>query len=104
MRWGLFAILAGTTAVSATALWLLVPETKGLALEEVGAAWDTHWLWGRCWRRDAAEPGEGAGSGDEEAAGAAAGRLPVARTAAAAAAAAAEAGAAARKQRGTAAA
>lgn len=29
------------------ALWLLVPETRGLPLEEVHLAWADHWLWGR---------------------------------------------------------
>jgi len=25
----------------------MVPETRGLPLEEVHLAWGTHWLWGR---------------------------------------------------------
>ncbi|KAF8058939.1 STP5 [Scenedesmus sp. PABB004] len=46
-RWGLFLIFAGATAAGSLALWLLVPETRGLPLEEVHLAWEAHWLWGR---------------------------------------------------------
>lgn len=46
-QWGLFAIMAGLTAAGALALWLLVPETQGLALEEVHLAWARHWFWRR---------------------------------------------------------
>jgi hypothetical protein len=39
--------MAGLTAAGALALWLLVPETQGLALEEVHLAWARHWFWRR---------------------------------------------------------
>lgn len=44
-RWGLFLIFAGCTAAGSLALWLLVPETKGLPIEEVHLAWASHWFW-----------------------------------------------------------
>lgn len=65
-RWGLFAILAGATAAGATALWLLVPETRGLALEEVHLAWRRHWLWGR-WEPEEEDDEEGEEEDDEDA-------------------------------------
>lgn len=44
-RWGLFLICASCTAALSLVLWLLVPETRGLPLEEVQLAWATHWFW-----------------------------------------------------------
>jgi hypothetical protein len=46
-EWGLFLIFAGCTAVGTLALFLLIPETRGLPLEEIHLAWASHWLWGR---------------------------------------------------------
>lgn len=46
-RWGLFLIFASCTALGVIALWLVVPETRGLELEQVHLAWESHWLWGR---------------------------------------------------------
>eukprot|EP00882_Tetradesmus_deserticola_P005801 GHRQ01006108.1.p3 GENE.GHRQ01006108.1~~GHRQ01006108.1.p3 ORF type:complete len:295 (+),score=146.36 GHRQ01006108.1:1382-2266(+) len=47
VEWGLFLIFAGCTAVGTVALFVLIPETRGLPLEEVHLAWANHWLWGR---------------------------------------------------------
>lgn len=46
-EWGLFLIFAGCTAVGTLALFVLIPETRGLPIEEVHLAWASHWLWGR---------------------------------------------------------
>uniref|UniRef100_A0A383VR92 Major facilitator superfamily (MFS) profile domain-containing protein n=1 Tax=Tetradesmus obliquus TaxID=3088 RepID=A0A383VR92_TETOB len=49
-EWGLFLIFAGCTAVGTLALFVLIPETRGLPIEEVHLAWASHWLWGRIQR------------------------------------------------------
>jgi hypothetical protein len=46
-EWGLFLIFAGCTAVGTVALFVLIPETRGLPLEEIHLAWANHWLWGK---------------------------------------------------------
>lgn len=58
-QWGLFLMFAGCTAVGSIALWMLVPETRGLPIEQVHLAWCQHWLWGgiQCVRERTAGPG-----------------------------------------------
>jgi hypothetical protein len=46
-QWGLFLIFAGCTAVGTVALFALIPETRGLPLEEIHLAWASRWLWGK---------------------------------------------------------
>lgn len=47
-RWSLFLIFVGCTATGSLLLWLLVPETRGLPIEEIHLAWASHWFWGQC--------------------------------------------------------
>lgn len=53
-------IFAGATAAGSLALWMLVPETRGLHIEQVHLVWRDHWLWGgmQCVRERTAGPGE----------------------------------------------
>lgn len=68
-RWGLFAIFAACTAAGALLLLALVPETRGLPLEEVHLVWATHWLWGRAGCAAPAVADAGTSGGVEAAAG-----------------------------------
>ncbi|KAI8473535.1 MAG: general substrate transporter [Monoraphidium minutum] len=66
-QWGLFLIFAGCTAAGTLLLWALVPETRGLPLEEVHLAWAGHWFWGgrACVRARMAAPAGGGGGAPE---------------------------------------
>ncbi len=48
MRFGVFFFFAGFVALMTTFVAAAVPETKGVPIEEVEAAFAWHWLWGPC--------------------------------------------------------
>ena len=47
MQWGTFLFFAGCVAVMTTCVALLLPETKGVPLEEVSRIWEQHPVWGK---------------------------------------------------------
>jgi hypothetical protein len=66
-RWVLFLIIGSATLAGVVALWALVPETRGVPLEEMHQVYERHWLWGRQHRREQREQREqrhGSGSRD----------------------------------------
>ncbi|KAF8662114.1 hypothetical protein HU200_056306 [Digitaria exilis] len=47
MRAGIFFFFAGWLAVMTAFVYLLLPETKGVPIEQVAGVWRAHWFWSR---------------------------------------------------------
>ena len=47
MRYGIFLFFAAWVVVMTTFVAALLPETKGVPLEEVSGLWRAHWFWKR---------------------------------------------------------
>ena len=47
MRAWLFFFFAGWIVVMTGFVYLFLPETKGMPIEQVGKVWREHWFWGR---------------------------------------------------------
>ncbi|XP_028790322.1 sugar transport protein 10-like [Neltuma alba] len=45
MKFGLFFFFAGFIAIMTVFIHLLLPETKGVPIEEMNLVWKSHWLW-----------------------------------------------------------
>lgn len=47
MKAGLFFFFAGWIVVMTAFAYLLLPETKGMPIEQIGKVWGEHWFWKR---------------------------------------------------------
>jgi len=47
LKFGLFYFFAGWMFVMTAFVALFLPETKGVAIEEMNLVWSQHWFWGR---------------------------------------------------------
>ncbi|KAG6549409.1 hypothetical protein Mapa_009128 [Marchantia paleacea] len=47
LKWGTFFLFAGFLAIMTVFVGLLLPETKGVPLEEMDLIWKRHWYWKR---------------------------------------------------------
>ena len=47
MRAWLFFFFAGWIVVMTVFVYLFLPETKGMPIEQIGKVWREHWFWGR---------------------------------------------------------
>ncbi|KAG0530440.1 hypothetical protein BDA96_05G186600 [Sorghum bicolor] len=47
MRAWLFFFFAGWIVVMTAFVYLFLPETKGMPIEQIGKVWRDHWFWGR---------------------------------------------------------
>lgn len=47
LKWGIFLLFGAAAVVMTVFVGLLLPETKGVPLEEVGDLWRAHWFWKR---------------------------------------------------------
>jgi len=47
LKWGIFLFYAGFDATAGIFSLLLVPETKGVPIEEMRSVWKLHWFWGK---------------------------------------------------------
>ena len=47
MQWGVFLFFAAWVAVMVAFVWLLLPETRGRALENTFREFQAHWFWSR---------------------------------------------------------
>ena len=47
LQWGTFLLFAGCVAIMTMLVAFLLPETKGLPLEEVNGIWARHPVWGK---------------------------------------------------------
>ena len=47
MKAGIFFFFAAWLAVMTAFVYLLLPETKGVPIEQVGRVWRAHWFWSR---------------------------------------------------------
>lgn len=45
MRFGIFLFFAGWIAVMTIFIYLFLPETKGVPIEEMMRLWEKHWFW-----------------------------------------------------------
>lgn len=45
LQWGTFLFFAGCVAVMTACVAFLLPETKGVPLEEVNSIWEQHPVW-----------------------------------------------------------
>lgn len=45
LQWGTFLFFAGCVAVMTTCVALLLPETRGVPLEDVSCIWEQHPVW-----------------------------------------------------------
>ena len=52
LQWGTFLFFAGCVAIMTTLVAFLLPETKGLPLEEINGIWARHPVWGKIVRQD----------------------------------------------------
>ena len=46
-QWATCLFFAGCAALKTAAIAALLPEMKGVPIEEVGALWERHWAWRR---------------------------------------------------------
>lgn len=46
-KWGIFLFFGGWVAVMTLFVWLLVPETRGVPIEEMRLLWASHPFWKR---------------------------------------------------------
>lgn len=47
MQWGTFLFFAGCVALMTVCVALLLPETKGVPLEEINRIWESHSTWSK---------------------------------------------------------
>ncbi|KAK3122853.1 hypothetical protein QOZ80_8AG0619270 [Eleusine coracana subsp. coracana] len=47
LKFGLFYFFAAWMLVMTTFIALFLPETKGVAIEEMQQVWSRHWFWGK---------------------------------------------------------
>jgi hypothetical protein len=47
MQWGTFLFFAGCVALMTVCVALLLPETKGVPLEEINKIWESHATWSK---------------------------------------------------------
>ncbi|KAE8727375.1 Sugar transport protein 4 [Hibiscus syriacus] len=47
MKFGLFFFFAGFVVIMTAFVFLLVPETKNVHIEEMNEVWKNHWFWGK---------------------------------------------------------
>lgn len=58
MKAWLFFFFAGWIVVMTVFVYLFLPETKGLPIEQIGKVWRQHWFWKRVIRTDEAHASE----------------------------------------------
>lgn len=67
LKWGVFVFFGACIVAMSAFVWLLVPETKGILLEDVAALWEAHPVWRRVIGKESRErEREGVGVGGEE--------------------------------------
>lgn len=47
LRYGIFLLFGGLVFIMSTFIYLLLPETKQIPIEEIGFLWQNHWFWKR---------------------------------------------------------
>ncbi|KAJ7973608.1 putative Sugar transporter [Quillaja saponaria] len=47
LKFGLFLFFAGFVVIMTVFIYLLLPETKNVPIEEMNSVWMAHWFWGR---------------------------------------------------------
>uniref|UniRef100_A0A0A9AWT9 Major facilitator superfamily (MFS) profile domain-containing protein n=1 Tax=Arundo donax TaxID=35708 RepID=A0A0A9AWT9_ARUDO len=47
MKAGIFFFFAAWLVVMTSFVYILLPETKGQPIEQVGKLWEDHWFWKR---------------------------------------------------------
>ena len=47
LKWGIFVFFGACVVVMTLYSWLLLPETRGVPIEEMGLLWRRHWFWKR---------------------------------------------------------
>jgi MFS transporter, SP family, sugar:H+ symporter len=47
LKWGIFVFFGACVVVMTLYSWLLLPETRGVPIEEMGRLWRRHWFWRR---------------------------------------------------------
>lgn len=47
LRYGIFLLFAGLIVIMSSFIFLLLPETKQVPIEEVYLLWQNHWFWKR---------------------------------------------------------
>lgn len=52
MKFGLFYFFAGMVLIMTIFIYFLLPETKGVPIEEMGRVWKEHRYWGKYSRND----------------------------------------------------
>ena len=52
LQWGTFLFFAGCVAVMTILVAFLLPETKGMPLEQINGIWARHPVWGKVVRQD----------------------------------------------------
>ena len=45
LKFGIFLLFAGSVSVMTIFVYLLLPETKGVPIEEMTVIWREHWFW-----------------------------------------------------------
>jgi len=63
LKFGLFYFFAGWMFVMTAFVALFLPETKGVAIEEMNLVWSQHWFWGRYVTVDGDGSRRGGGNG-----------------------------------------
>lgn len=63
LKWGVFVFFGACIVAMSAFVWLLVPETKGIMLEDMAALWEAHPVWRRVIGKEAREKGSGSGRG-----------------------------------------
>ncbi|KAF9594901.1 hypothetical protein IFM89_035062 [Coptis chinensis] len=63
MKFGLFFFFGGFMIVMTIFIYLFLPETKGIPIEEMSQVWKKHWYWGRFVNDGAVELEEKTGKG-----------------------------------------
>ena len=52
MQWGTFLLFAGCVVIMTMCVAFLLPETKGVPLEQIDGVWARHPVWGKVVRKD----------------------------------------------------
>ena len=63
LKWGVFVFFGACIVFMSAFVWLLVPETKGIMLEDMAALWESHPVWRRVIGKEARGNGGGKGGG-----------------------------------------
>jgi hypothetical protein len=45
LKFGLFFFFAGFVAIMTIFIYMLLPETKNVPIEEMNRVWKSHWFW-----------------------------------------------------------